>query len=246
MPRTFGNADGSDGAEHIETYAGVLEKAWQEARLQILNAARVSGDVDIWMLSDPAHMGDPAHKIDQWLQQRLNGWLATEIPDLQILGEEQPPSNLVLDPRVFNRLAYVDALELDGTRQALTLPGGWSIKLAVQKYIGIGVDGLPECSIEFLGVVDAEGGTVLWSHELPYVELRIIGSASQADEIFSDQLVLNEGEEFVLTGRTTVVVGGYKALWWEGVQDSEIKSRTTPFSILPASRSRRRFYKIQI
>lgn len=206
----------------INTFRPVLESAWKEARRQILNAAMINADSTTWMFDNPDQMGDAAVKVDKHLHQKIAGWLHVRVPEILVYGEESPPVTMILDPNTFNRIAYVDAL--DGSRQAFSLPGGWSINLVVQRYLGPGED-LPNCQVSFLGMVDAEGVTVTWTHPSPYgAEIKIIrvdsedqadGNTDDGERLLADQFVVGEGEDFGITGDPIVVCGGYKPGWWD-------------------------------
>ena len=87
-------------------------------------------------------------------------------------------------------MGYLDAL--DGTRQAFTLPGGWSINLIVQQFVGLGSTGLPKFKAEFLGSIDAEGVSIIWMPALESVELKIAGGGPAVPDLLSDQLLVTE------------------------------------------------------
>lgn len=189
----------------------VLEQSWQLARMQILNAGVVNADDEMWMLSDPEHMGDPMNRIDRWLHQMIARLIAMEFPSACIYGEEDKPLSLLLDRRTFNIMAYLDAL--DGSRQAFSLPGAWSINLVLQQYVGIGIDGLPRCRRLLLAVIDAEGVSGIWTPGTQSVELRLAGRVDAATA-HGDQLLVNDGDDFGITGELTVLAGGYKPAGW--------------------------------
>ncbi|MCA1712790.1 MAG: hypothetical protein LC789_14590 [Actinobacteria bacterium] len=190
-----------------------LESGWQRARSQILNASRISADDEMFMIAHPEHMGDPAHRIDRWLHQWTSRMLERVVTDVQIFGEEQKPVAALFDVHHFNRIGYLDAL--DGSRQAFCLPGGWSINFVLQRYLGLGPDRLPKCELVLLAVVDAEGVSALWTRGNGAVELGLVGASTEARTVYSDQLLVAEGEDFGVTGQLTVLAGGYKPTWWE-------------------------------
>ena len=190
----------------------VLLAGWREIRPLLMQASVVSADDEMFLLTDPDHMGDAASRIDTWMHQSLAHQLVRAFDGLQVLGEEGATLNLLLDPRRFRLLAYLDAL--DGSRQAFTLPGGWSINIVLQQYLGIGTgDKMPRCRVALLAVIDAEGVSAIWSPGIRGVDLRL-GDAAEGT-VHSDQLLITEGETFGVTGDTTVLAGGYKPDWWE-------------------------------
>jgi fructose-1,6-bisphosphatase/inositol monophosphatase family enzyme len=197
----------------MDNFRVLLEELWVEARRQILNAAVVSADTDTFILANPDQMGDPQHRIDRWLHQRAQSLLGAIMPGVPLLGEEHPPTNLLLDKKTFNYIAYLDAL--DGSRQAFSLPGGWSINIVLQRYLGLTDKNLPRCSLTLLGTIDAEGVSVLWVPAAGGVDLRLVGAGAERSSVFSDQLVVAEGFSSGITGVTTVMAGGYKSTRWD-------------------------------
>lgn len=204
--------------EPAERFAGalleVLEGAWQFARALLLNAGVTSADQTTYMDQDPEHMGDAAHRIDLMLHQWIDARLMSAFLGMRTAGEENPPNGLLLDPQFFNHIAYIDAL--DGSRQAFVLPGAWSINLVVQRYLGLDrITATPRCCVSFIGSIDAEGVSVHWTPAIPGVQLQLAGNGNPLPLTACDQLLVADGEEFGVTGDTTVLAGGYKTRWWD-------------------------------
>jgi hypothetical protein len=209
----------------IDLMRPVLERGWNEARRTILHAGRLAADDDVWMLSNPDQMGDPAARADRWMHQYIAAELSRTLPGVAVVGEEHLPNALLLDPNVNRYLAYVDAI--DGSRQAFSLPGCWGIPIVAQQHLG-GADahGYPRCAMRYIGIVDAEGVVVATEEGVPYAEMNVIGTA--AGSIFSDQLIVQEGDNFGITGDLTLLVSGYKPEWWPAFAELRTRLRSSP------------------
>ncbi len=209
----------------------VLERVWFFARKQIFHASRLNADdVNSWMVESPDHMGDPAKKADRQVHQYATGLLVRSIPNIQVFGEEEDLTNLVLDPYQFKYIAYLDAI--DGSAQAWSLPGGWGHVLVIQQFIMADpASGLPVCEPRFVAVVDAEGRIVSAEPlELSaYVDVSLVGRPhleSVNDTLESEPAVTEwmsdydnltydaEGDQFSITGAPILMVGGYKPKTW--------------------------------
>lgn len=210
-----------DADAFMDSGRGHLEILWQDARREIFNAGAYDSD-QTWHFRYADHMGDRQHQIDVWLHQAATRLLNYSHPGMPIFGEENPPTSLLLSTRDFQHIAYLDAL--DGSRQALSLPGGWSITLLLQKYCG-GRDkrDLPKCRVALLAVIDAEGASATWTPAASSVYLKLAGASADgemvsdqvvAGQLVSDHLLISDGAGFGVTGELTVLVGGYKPNSW--------------------------------
>ena len=50
------------------------------------------------LIADPHHMGDPAQKVDQHMQQFSDSALRRAVPGILVFGEEAPMSQVLLSP----------------------------------------------------------------------------------------------------------------------------------------------------
>ena len=202
----------SDDVSWSARVTPLLADAWFEVRKQILLASRANADGDSVLISDPRHMGDPAQIVDQHMQQFADSALRRAVPGIQVFGEEAPMSQLLLDTKKFKYLAYLDPV--DGSAPAWAIPGGWGHVVVIQQYVGL-KKGQPYCPPRYVGVLDAEGGTVVYDITEPYVAIDLIDQAFEGGEAYdSDPLTYDSDTFYEITAKPVLIVGGYKPHWW--------------------------------
>ena len=191
----------------------LLRDAWWEMRRQILLASRANSDTDSVLIADPHHMGDPAQKVDQHMQQFSDSALRRAVPGILVFGEEAPMSQVLLSP-AFNHIAYLDPV--DGSAPAWAIPGGWGHVIVIQQFVGLR-EGRPYCPLRYVGVLDAEGGTVVYDKTEPYVAIDLIDQGFEGGEAYDAEPLTYDGNADTfheITAKPVLIVGGYKPHWW--------------------------------
>ena len=122
-------------------------------------------------------------------------------------------SQVLLSP-AFNHIAYLDPV--DGSAPAWAIPGGWGHVIVIQQFVGLR-EGRPYCPLRYVGVLDAEGGTVVYDKTEPYVAIDLIDQGFEGGEAYDAEPLTYDGNADTfheITTKPVLIVGGYKPHWW--------------------------------